>query len=324
MKKIFNLLMVLATLTGLSSCLDEDPVFDGDKSENIIEIEYVGTSYGAFPTGTTFPVYTFSFPIVEGEEVEIPVYINYAGAHVAPEDITVTISPDPSALTNHNESTDSEYEFLPESMYSIPSTSVTIPKGERTVMLPIKVRPDLFDPAAKYALAISISNVSTGKVSANFKTAIMPVGAKNKYDGAYTFQFAQTIPNGDRPTFDATGTVWTWPGDVWLVTSGANKVNLYDTWGYEDYIHPLRTTTGWSGLGSTNLTLEFDINTNEIISISNAVANPSNGRSFVMDPSGPNYYDPETGIIYATYFLNQPGYGPIRYSSKFTYKAVRP
>lgn len=196
MKKIYKLFLVVLSLTGLTSCLDEDPVFDGMNAPNVIEIQYAGTGSNSAPLTAPFAVYLNSLPIDEAKPVELPVYINYAGAGVAPEDITVNLALDPAALTKYNSSVGSSYELLPESVYEIPSFTVTIPKGERRAILPINVRTNQINLTKQYALGLTITGASSGTVSANFKTAILRIGAKNEYEGTYKNTYTSSLGNG--------------------------------------------------------------------------------------------------------------------------------
>jgi hypothetical protein len=89
---------------------------------------------------------------------------------------------------------------------------------------------------------------------------------------------------------------------------------------------PLVTSTGGtSGLGSTNLEITFNETTNKIVSVKNAIVAPSNGRSMTLDETAvsSNYFDPATKNVYVTFFVNQPGYGPLKYTVKMLYKGSR-
>ncbi|MFB9865044.1 DUF1735 domain-containing protein [Rufibacter immobilis] len=283
MKKILNLFLVFIAVTSLSSCLDEDPVFDGEKSQHVVEIQYAGSNYGTFPTvNAPFPLTAISFDIVAGKVEEVPVYINYAGGNVAPEDITVTIAVNQSALTIFNDSTRRNYSLLPENAYSIPSMTVTIPAGQRTAVFPIRVRPEFLNPALQQALAITITNVSTGTISGNFKTAILEVSAKNMYDGIYS-SVAGNVQRYSAPGVptvnDALNGSMAGNADVTLRTTGANTVEITG----------LRWHGNASGIaGIDNLRATIDPVTNE-------VTMTALGNTTLRNiPSTVNTYDPDT------------------------------
>jgi hypothetical protein len=105
-------------------------------------------------------------------------------------------------------------------------------------------------------------------------------------------------------------TPWTWPGDIFMITSGPASVNMFDNWGFLTYIHPIQTTTpGWSGFGSTNPKFIFDPATNKMTDCVNDYATPPpNGRAFKMNPAiTTSRWDPVTKNIYAAIILSQPG-----------------
>ncbi|MEJ8801065.1 DUF1735 domain-containing protein [Pontibacter sp. H249] len=267
MKKILNLFVALFTLTGLTSCLDEDPVFEGDNAPNVIEILYAGTGSNTAPADAPFAMYENALQILDpGKTVEIPVYINYAGSKVAPEDITVTVSLDPSIVDTYNTKVGTNYVLLPEDLYEIPSMTVTIPKGERTVTVPIKVETAKIDLSKSFALGMTITNVSTGIVSGNFKSAVLKIGAKNDYEATYKNKFSRTRADGS------------------VIVSGNNEV-YYKTTGQYSIVGNL------IGYYSNQQTMTLDPATNKV-----TVTSP--GIAISQDKS---YYDPETKTFYIDY-----------------------
>ncbi|RNI33167.1 DUF1735 domain-containing protein [Rufibacter immobilis] len=323
MKKILSLLTAFVAMASLSSCLDEDPVFDASKSQNIIEIKYVGNKGATFPTGTIFPMYAFSFPIIQGAEEEIPVLINYGGPNVAPEDITVTIMNDPSALTEHNTKTGSKFVLLPESMYSIPSATITIPKGERTASLPVKVKPYLFNPALTYALAISISSASSGTVSTNFKTAILPLNAKNKYDGVYRVTNL-VFNNVTAPLHTANS-----PRTRHLRTVDADSNELFDPAlnGGTQGISFFNNGAG-SLYGNFSPVFNFDLNTDNVTSVTNYFPVPnSSNRDAKLDPTGLNkmtIVSADQKTLEVSYIMTVNGVNTLYLKEKWEYTGPRP
>ena len=63
----------------------------------------------------------------------------------------------------------------------------------------------------------------------------------------------------------------------------------------------------------------------EIVSVSNAILAPSNGRKMNLDDTatGSNYYDPKTKNVFITYFMTQPGFAPFKVTAKLVYKKAR-
>ncbi|MCX2573674.1 DUF1735 domain-containing protein [Pedobacter sandarakinus] len=321
MKKIFKLSAVLLTTAiFLSSCLKDDSnVLDPEKGVNVIEF--------ANPTdidvhGSSVPAYLFSYEVTPEET--IPVSVSYSGPEpVAPQDITVNLAiGDNTNVTAYNSEQSKSYTLLPAASYTLSSTSVVIPKGQRRATVNVKVKPNTFNLASTYALPLKITSASMGVISGNFNTILLVVSAKNKYDGVYTYTATMTAP--DRPTFQI-GTEFTYAYDVQLRSSGAASNNLFNT-AFGDFLIPLVTSTGGtSGFGSTNLTINFDAATNKVISVANAITNPANGRTMTLDTTatGSNFYDPATKTVYVTFFMNQPGFSPLKIVAKMKFKSAR-
>lgn len=321
MKKFINktLALFFATLT-LTSCLKDDSVvLNPDKGTNVIE--FANTTDIAVH-GSSIPVYVHSYEITAEET--LPVTVSYSGpATGAPEDITVNVAVGGDApIATYNAEQKTNYILMPSDKYTMTTTSVVIPKGQTKATFNVKFKPNTFDLSKNYVLPLKITSVSSGTISANFSTILLAVGAKNKYDGVYTYIATHTAT--DRPTF-LTGTEFTYPYDVQLRSSGAASNNLWNA-AFGDFLMPLITATnGVSGLGSTNLLITFDPATNKIISAQNAIAAPSNGRAMNLDntATNSNYFDPATHDVYITYFMTQPGFAPFKVTARLKYKGPR-
>lgn len=316
---VYKIMSLALVVLSLSSCLKDKPNnLDPSGSSNVVEFRNVQAA--AAVVGSVYPTYINSLDVAPTGS--IPVTIGYSGPeNVAPNDITVNLALGTEAMvTAYNDEQETEYELIESSLYEGIPASVVIPKGQQTVTFNINFKPSSFDLSTVYALPLQITGVSSSQVSGNFGKIIIAVSAKNKYDGKYSYVFSMLAP--DRPSFAANGTEYTWPGDVTLRTSGANTVNLFDEWGFGAFIQPLRTSTGWNGLGQTNPRFTIDEATNKITEVINST-NATNGRKFNIDPTGVNEYNPATKNITATYFMTQPGFAPIKIVSKFTYKGPR-
>src|SRR5690606_3421707 len=120
MKNILNRigLFSIAALT-LTSCLDEDPLFDPDKTTGIIELVEQAPLVAV---GSIYPLNRLTFEAVPEDQIEI--IVQYSGAYDAPEDIDVTVEVSPSDLPAYNEdqglSDGDQYVLLDASKYSFP------------------------------------------------------------------------------------------------------------------------------------------------------------------------------------------------------------
>lgn len=221
MKKIINILVLGFLVIGLSSCLKDKDLIGPDSDgaiKNIIEFKNIGP-INSGPTAP-HPVY-IPFTLKPADEsAEVEVTVNYAGADVAPSDITVNLAVDPSLITTYNSKVAGAAFFaIPSTMYSLPA-SVTIPKGQREGKFKIKVNPSLFNGAKENALAIKITSASTGVISGNFGAIILSMPLESIWQGTYTV----TI-NNNYGTIDANIGNFT-ESDVVLGTVGPNKLEV--------------------------------------------------------------------------------------------------
>jgi hypothetical protein len=117
--------------------------------------------------------------------------VQFAGGDVAKEDINVTIALNPALVTSYNAVNGTTYDpNMPSTAYTLGSgastISVKIPKGGKSVGLPIKLKPSVV-ATGNYAFGFTISAVDKQGVliSSNAKNAIIALGAKNEFDGIY-------------------------------------------------------------------------------------------------------------------------------------------
>ena len=321
MKNFINkTLTVLVATALLSSCLkDDSTVLNPEKGVNVIEFS---NTTDIAVHGSAIPAYVHSYEVTPEEN--LPVTVSYSGpATGAPEDITVNIAVASVApITSYNTEQKTSYILMPTDKYSVTATSVVIPKGKTKATFFVKFKPTTFDLSQNYALPLKITSVSSGTISANFSTILLAVGAKNKYDGVYTYVATHTA--SDRPSF-LIGTEFTYPYDVQLRSSGASSNNLWNS-AFGDFLMPLITATnGVSGFGSTNLLINFDSATNKVVSVQNAILAPSNGRKMNLDvtATSSNYWDSKTKNVYITYFMTQPGFTPFKVTAMLKYKKAR-
>lgn len=314
--KIFALLLIG---TGLTSCLKDDNV-DNQKYGmiNLNANKIVGTSSTSA---------SFALPFEDVNRDVTVLTLKLDAESPATEDLVVTLSlaQSDAMIAAYNTANATTVVALPSNLYTLPSggLAVTIPKGSRSVPFVIKINTSKINPSLTYGLGLTLASIDKAgyTISGNFGKSLVRISAKNKYDGVYTMKTKMTA--SDRPTVNTT-TQWTWPGDVHLVTTSGTSVNLYDDYGFKTYIHPIQTSTGGlSGFGETNPRFTLDLATNKVTKVENSTI-AGNGRTFVIDPTGTNQYTPSNKTLTATYFMNQPGFQPLKIETTFTYKKVRP
>lgn len=312
MKRYINKLVLLCVAAfSLTSCLDEDPLFDADKVENVVEFYDIGLI--ASP-GSIYPLYTKTFPA--SDAVEMKLILSYSGAHDNNQDINVKFRLDPEALVRYNEEEETNYQVLPSELYEMGELEVTIPKGQRQVEKTITFNTLGFDLSKDFALPFTITETSHGIISGNFDTAIFAIGAVNKYDGVYevTGEFS-----------DATNAAFTgiYPAEVELRTVNGNTLGRWDVSLGTPQGYMFNTGTGESYYGSFGANFILD-EAGNVTSVVNAFGQPSsNGRSAQLDPSGVNKFTTLTETdktLEVSYYMIQPT-GTIRcyFKEKFTF-----
>ncbi|WP_200980027.1 DUF1735 domain-containing protein [Echinicola sp. 20G] len=314
MKKHINKLAVFGLmLLGLTSCLDEDPLFDPDQVENVVEFFDIGAI--AAP-GSVHPLYISSFDAVDAVELEL--IISYSGAHDNPTDIVVDFEVDEAALEAYNEDQGTHFEVLPSDLYTIDGMSVTIPAGQRQVTKTVTLMTSQFDFSKSYALPLTITNSSYGTISGNFNTAIYAVVAKNKYDGVYevTGEFVDV----NFPAFYGY-----YPYEVELQTQSANTVARYDyALGGLGYV--FNTGSGLSYYGSYAAIFQFDDSDN-VSGVVNYYGQPAgNGREAALNPDGVNKFvevSADEKTIDVSYYMIQNGALRCTFVEHYTYVGPR-
>jgi Domain of unknown function (DUF1735) len=283
-KKIINICLALLAIT-LGSCLDDDKaILDPSNSQNIIE--FADPSVPSSPAGAIFPAYSTSF--VLSPQVELIQEVNFAGPNDNNQDVTLTLAVDPSALALYNEHMQyglygkpglngTVFDLMPTENYSIPSLTVTIPKGQRKATVSITVFPDKFDFSKNFAIPLRIVSSSTGIISQNFGVAILGVGVRNNYDGIYEIVGGSITRNSAAGPDLALGGPYDPELTLDLVTLGSNTVAIEPVW---------KDGSAVGGITGTQLAIN---------GTTNAVTVTSSGNSSLKNtPASVNTYDPAT------------------------------
>jgi hypothetical protein len=298
--KIFqNIISLFVLAVTLSSCLRDTLSLDPATSTNVVEFK--NPSSFVSPYGSKYALYTQAFDLAA--QNDYPITVSYSGANVAPEDITVTLGINEAALSQYNTEQHTTYDLIPTTLYTLP-TQVTIPKGQRTATVDLKVKSNQFDFSKSYVLPVQIKSVSTGEISGNFRTILLSVNAKNKYDGVY--KPTGTMVDITNAAFKSLSSA-NQKVEYTLETISATKCVLVDYVYYNSPITPFWTGSAASGYGSFSPVIEFDPATDKIISVTNYYGQPaSNTRSALLDPTGTNTYTASNKTIKIKYQMKQP------------------
>jgi hypothetical protein len=320
MKTKYKIIISTFLLVGFSSCLKDKNVDDqiyglngqGDKNQTV-ELPYQASKLNTIALNT--------LPATEDVGV---VEVNLPNNQVASEDIQVSLVKNMTLVADWNTTNGTNYIDMPSNSYSIINPgglTIKIPKGSSKGFLVYQINKTNISFTQSYGIGYSIASVSPAKynIAANFKDVIVNVVVKNKYDGVYDLR-SQMLDW--TPVYGIANYVWDWPGDVYLITSGPSSVKLFDAWGFNAYIHPIRlSTNAASGFGQTELKLTFDPATDLLQSAINDIT-ATNGRAFQKNNAFPNSKWTATKT-YAATILTQPGRPNLQIFDTLTYTGPR-
>ncbi|RZK92786.1 MAG: DUF1735 domain-containing protein [Pedobacter sp.] len=287
--KIYTAILVMGI--GLfTSCTKEENIFtdDGNGGGNaLVELgDLPPTRVAGVPT-VTYTTVSKSFDAAT--EVDVPISVNYTGVNGAPSDVIVQLGLFNQAVTT----TSATYTILPTSLYTIPNTTVTIPKGQKKATMIVKVKASAFNFALTYALGIKIMSTSEGIISGNFGTGVFIMSAKNQWDGIYQ------VVSGQVTRFTAVGVVEN-PSTLNGPLAGNPNINLVTTGANTVEVQNMRWFGGSSavaGIDNTRATVNTATNAVNMAALGNAtLAN----RAGLL-----NAYDPATKTFTLNFDWNQ-------------------
>jgi hypothetical protein len=177
-----GIIPAIAVVLSLSSCLkDENVQQEFDDLKPLVGIADASPS-GVRANSTSIGI------VASDATASLNLQVAYFSSGNNPG-VTVNIAIDEAILDEFP----ATYNMLDAGDYDFPS-SVTIPAGEKTVVLPITLKPSVIVPASDpsaatklYALPLKITTASGADISGNYGRHVVLVSIKNKYDGIYTY-----------------------------------------------------------------------------------------------------------------------------------------
>lgn len=323
MAKIISALVVMAAF-GLTGCLKDKDYDNGliqstnnsnGTNQNLVEIKLNASSSGnvlitAFNASNNDTTISNFVPV------------NLSSADPAPEDIHVTLKQNDQVVNDYDSANNADFQVPNASMFTVlnPGLVVTIPKGQHTGYLQVKLNPSNF-VGADWALGYTIASIDNPKyvASGNLQNGMVGFSIKNKYDGHYKVTGTLVdIANG--------GITGHYPMDVNLVTQGGASVAMFDLYpSINGFAHSILSGGAISFYGSFSPVFTFDASDN-ITSVVNYYGQPSgNGRSGGLDDTGINKFNPSDHSIDVNYFMLQPSViSPYRTSFKEHFEYIGP
>jgi len=334
MKKL-NVLLFMAALVSLTSCLKTGPVNLAPGASPMV-VEWSTATLDDAPqnsTTATYRLYKRAYPIVAS--VTMPLQIDITGTDAAASDITVGLTiGDANAYAAFIAPalTAPATPLLPTTVYTAP-TSVTIPKGLRTATVNVVLNTQLFDPSKVYYLPVTITSTTSGGISGNYGTVVYQVQAKNQYDGQYNVTGTMT------DYVAGSGITGKYPVKYYLETTGLTTNVLFDYVYAGTFGHEILSAGATSYFGNFSPIFTFDAN-NNITSVVNYYGQGTNSstRSAAIDPTGVNKFTSGTpgvagSVFQVSYFLYQtsaspagtgPGGSRDQFTETYTYLGPRP
>jgi hypothetical protein len=321
MKLYRKILAVSALAIGFSGCLkDDSAVLSAENTINVIEFK----NTAPLTSPATSKIGQLALNVLMQPSGTYQAMISYSGPNTAPDDITITLESDPAVIAAYNTAVKPTtlLKVLPTTNYALPKTTVTIPKGGRTVEVPMTfINSDqIFNQ--NYALALTIKTVTGGHtISGNFGSIIYLLSGINKLDGIYELHFK--MGTNDRG-FDTYAVPWYY-SDIQMVTASASTSTMRNLNAGTSITTAVHAATA-GGLPSNIATfiplLTYDAITNKITAVANNTTTAGTPTA-VINTSADNKYDPATNNIYVSFTVKQTGKVDMLVFDTLIYKTPR-
>ncbi len=304
-------IVFLALLTGtlFTSCLkDKGPVQDYSQSPALVSFQY---------TGNTAQPFNEALLPNPSDTINIEVTLSVASLTLS-KPVTVTLTPDATALASYNAANGTSYTMLPTSEYTLANNGqVTISPGQQIVTVPLIVKGDQVDFTQNNALSFTLSNAQGAVIATNLNNLILLFSLKNIYDGVYSV--TGTLTDAFNP-----GITGDYPLTVDLITDGKSGVDYSDA--ANGLEHLIKSGTSTSFYGNFAPVFNFDANGNVISVVNNPAygqGTNSQARSAALDPTGINKFDFNTRTLQVSYYLVQGGAQRTHFVETYTYLGPR-
>ncbi len=156
----------------LSSCLKDNPAVDFSTVGTIIEI--LPVNGGGLEN---FSGAALNFDANETID-SASIVLNIASPEPLNHPLTIAMEVDDGIRNAYNSSSVIQYDPFPDSLYSFPRTSATIPAGKRLDTLQVYFYPSKIDTTKNYMLPIHIQDAQGENISGNFGTIYFHTNAR--------------------------------------------------------------------------------------------------------------------------------------------------
>jgi hypothetical protein len=310
MKQKITVLLVGFLLTlGISSCIKDSAPELGSSGNTILKFnEGPRKDFYYLPfTGTQTATVTFSRDANSAASLQKPVEI------VVLEDATLVPAGFTELPVANFTYTGSDAGII---LTSGKITAIRFAAGEFSKKIKLNLIGTAWtDLSVKYAKAYKITDVAGNQLSAGQGGLVATFAIKNIWDGVYEVtsgEFDDITSGGTWSHINTFNAANGYPNSQYtLKTFNATKIAYWAATPFSGFqfgrTYLFNAGGGGSGYGSLSPIFEFDPVTNAVISVTNSYGQPaSNTRSFELDPTGVNMYDPATKTIQVKYRMLQP------------------
>ena len=164
--------MTASIILSLSACLKDKPAVDFSTVGTIIEI--LPVDGGGLEN---FNAAELIFDPVENID-SASIVLNIASPNPLNTDLTISTAVNDDLRGAYNSANPVQYDALPDSLYSFPVTSVTIPAGRHLDTLQVYFYPSKIDTTKNYMLPVSINDAQGKTISGNFGSIYFHTNAR--------------------------------------------------------------------------------------------------------------------------------------------------
>ncbi|HYH15908.1 MAG TPA: DUF1735 domain-containing protein [Flavisolibacter sp.] len=221
--------------------------------------------------------------------------------------VTVKLRANPAAITAYNTAHGTDFEVLPESMYTLApgvtrngdEYTVNFNSGEFAKELAVNIDGSKWDLSKRYALAFSIIDSAGIDLTEGRKSQITFFAIKNEWDGIYSVESGTVTRYTNPTTVESPSTLngdLAGNPDVELATVGPNTVEIHGLY----WRNGSNSTVG--GIPGLRATIDPVTNLVTMASVGDA-SGPAN-TTLTNKPGADNYYDPATKTFHLSFHWN--------------------
>jgi hypothetical protein len=171
MKYKYHLPLVLISLL-LSSCLKDNPAVDFSTVGTIIEI--LPTNGGGLENFNAALLQFSATDQIDSADIDL----NIASPKPLSKKLTITLEVDDGLRASYNTNNGTNFEAMPDSVYSFPVNTGTIEAGQRLDTVRVLFYPTKINPTKNYMLPVSIKDAQGETISGNFESIYFHTNAQ--------------------------------------------------------------------------------------------------------------------------------------------------